>query len=74
MFYIRISTKKKMAIQFSQKKFSHKCLFKIPLWRVDDVTSYLLISSKNLKWKQHFHGIPEFLDSGRRSRTLDSGS
>ena len=31
-------------------KFLHKCLFKIPLWRkIDNVTSYFLISSKNLK-------------------------
>ena len=31
-------------------KFLHKCLFKIPLWRkIDNVTSYFLISSKNMK-------------------------
>ena len=47
---------KKTGIWFSWKKFLQKCLFKIPLWReVDNITSYFLISSKNLKWKQHFH-------------------
>ena len=46
-------------------------MFKIPLWREIDNVTYLLISTKNLKWKLDFHGIPEFLDSGRW--TLDSG-
>ena len=47
---------KKTGIWFSWKKFLHKCLFKIPLWReIDNITSYILISSENLKWKQHFH-------------------
>ena len=40
----------KTGIRFFWKKFLHKCLFKIPLWRkIDNVTSYFLISSKNLK-------------------------
>ena len=31
-------------------------MFKIPLWReIDNATSYFLITSKNLKWKQNFH-------------------
>ena len=46
----------KTGIRFSSKKFLHKCLFKIPLWHeIDNTTSYFLISSKNMKWKQHFH-------------------
>ena len=36
-------------------QFLHKYLFKIPLWcEIDNAISYFLISSKNLKWKQHF--------------------
>ena len=39
---------KETGIRFSQKRFLHKFLFKIPLWReIDDATSYFLISSKN---------------------------
>ena len=31
-------------------------MFKIPLrHEIDNATSYFLISSKNLKWKQNFH-------------------
>ena len=41
---------KKTGIRFFKKKFLHKCMFKIPLWReIDNVTYYFLISSKNLK-------------------------
>ena len=46
----------KTGISFSLKKFLHKCLFKIPLWReIDTAISYFSISIKNLKWKQDFH-------------------
>ena len=45
----------KAGIRFS-RKFLHKWLFKIPLLpEMDNATSYFLISSKNLKWKQNFH-------------------
>ena len=38
------------------KEILTQSLFKIPLWReIENVTSYFLISGKNLKWKQHFH-------------------
>ena len=38
----------KTVIRFSRKKFLHKCLFKIPLWReIDNASSYFLISNKN---------------------------
>ena len=41
---------KKQVFNFFLKKFLHKYLFKVPLWReIDNVTYYLLISSKNLK-------------------------
>ena len=41
---------KKQVFNFFKKKFLHKYLFKVPLWReIDNVTHYLLISSKNLK-------------------------
>ena len=41
---------KKTGIRIFWKKFLHKCLFNIPLWcKIDNVTSYFLISSKNLK-------------------------
>ena len=46
----------KTSIRFFSKKLLHKCLFKIPLWReIDNATPYFSISSKYLKWKQHFH-------------------
>ena len=33
-------------------------MFKIPLWRgIDNATSYFLISSKNLKWKQELPAL-----------------
>ena len=50
------SNLQRRAIQFFSKKFLHKCLFKIPLWR-KVITSLLifLISSINLMWKQNFH-------------------
>ena len=49
VFYIWISTKK-IGIRFFWKKFLHKCLFKIPLWReIGNITSYFFISSKHLK-------------------------
>ena len=47
---------KKTGIRFFSKKLLQKYLFKIPLW--DKVMTPLLIltiSSKNSKWKQHFH-------------------
>ena len=41
---------KKTGIRFFKKKFLHKCMFKIPLWReIDNITYYFLISSINLK-------------------------
>ena len=41
---------KKTDIRFFWKKFLHKYLFKVPLWReIDNATSYFLISSKNLE-------------------------
>ena len=40
----------KTGIRFSQRKFLHEFLFKIPLLcEIDNVTSYFLISNKNLK-------------------------
>ena len=49
--------------EFTQKQVFHFLktnpytdFFKIPLWRKLIIfTSYFLTSSKNLKWKQHFH-------------------
>ena len=41
---------KKTNIRFSKKKFLHKYVFKIPLWReFDKITCNFLISSINLK-------------------------
>ena len=43
-------SQQKTGIRFSQRKFLHEFLFKIPLLcEIDNVTSYFLISSKNLK-------------------------
>ena len=44
-----LNLRKKTGNRF-KKKFLHKCLFKIPLWRkIDNITYYFLISSINLK-------------------------
>ena len=46
----------KTGIRFSSNKFLHKCLFKISLWRVDEATSFFLISSKI--WSKSAISIP----------------
>ena len=55
--------------------FIHKCLFKIPLWRkIDNASSCFIISSKNLKWKQHFHADKKMLKKmKKKSVTFTKG-
>ena len=55
-FCIYSNLHKKQAFSFFLNNFWHKYLFTIPLWRkIDNASSYFIVSSKNLKWKLHFH-------------------
>ena len=55
VFYI-FESPQKTGIRFSSTNFLHNYLLKIPLWhKIPNASSYFIISTKNLKWKQHFH-------------------